>query len=112
MSSAERWRVALLSRISRIFSRGSVTLRPALRKSLPSTHALRPLGTTERCRSRGVIRYDARAIILQTERHATPFCVFDTAPHPSDAYPRGPDRRCLRHDRALRLCVSHEYPAG
>src|ERR1700684_2547876 len=36
MSSAERWRVWLLSRISRIFSRGSVTFRPALRRSLPS----------------------------------------------------------------------------
>src|SRR3984957_17283270 len=36
MSSAERCRVWLLSRISRIFSRGSVTFRPALRRSLPS----------------------------------------------------------------------------
>src|SRR5580692_1032741 len=36
MSSADRWRVWLLSRISRIFSRGSVTFRPALRRSLPS----------------------------------------------------------------------------
>src|SRR3569833_3599914 len=38
MSSAERWRaVVLLSRISRIFNRGSVTFRPAFRRSLPST---------------------------------------------------------------------------
>src|SRR3984957_13977219 len=36
MSPAERCRVWLLSRISRIFSRGSVTFRPALRRSLPS----------------------------------------------------------------------------
>src|SRR5580658_3933410 len=36
MSSAERCRVWLLSRISRIFRRGSVTFRPALRRSLPS----------------------------------------------------------------------------
>src|SRR4029077_4327115 len=37
MSSAERCRVELFSRISRIFRRGSVTFRPALRRSLPST---------------------------------------------------------------------------
>src|ERR1700755_1256687 len=41
MSSAERCRVLLLSRISRILRRGSVTFRPALRRSLPSTEALR-----------------------------------------------------------------------
>src|SRR6202035_1586888 len=41
MSSAERWRVLLRSRISRIFSRGSVTLSPALRRSLPSIRTLR-----------------------------------------------------------------------
>src|SRR6185437_13720703 len=37
MSSADRCRVALPSRISRIFRRGSVTFSPALRRSLPST---------------------------------------------------------------------------
>src|ERR1700743_497234 len=40
MSSADRCRVVLLSRISRILRRGSVTFRPALRRSLPSTAAL------------------------------------------------------------------------
>src|SRR5580658_3982087 len=40
MSSADRWRVLLPSRISRIFRRGSVTFRPALRRSLPSTRSL------------------------------------------------------------------------
>ncbi|NBO75375.1 MAG: outer membrane protein assembly factor BamE [Gammaproteobacteria bacterium] len=37
MSSADRWRVPLCSRISRILTRGSVTFSPALRRSLPST---------------------------------------------------------------------------
>src|SRR6185437_3679823 len=41
MSSAERCRaVVVLSRISRIFNRGSVTFRPALRRSLLSTGGL------------------------------------------------------------------------
>src|SRR6266513_2808189 len=41
MSSADMCRVALPSRISRIFRRGSVTFKPALRRSLPSTRTLR-----------------------------------------------------------------------
>src|SRR3984893_7328857 len=41
MSSAERCRVALPSRISRIFRGGSVTFKPALRRSLPSARTLR-----------------------------------------------------------------------
>src|SRR5947207_15596101 len=40
MSSADIWRVELPSRISRIFRRGSVTFKPALRRSLPSTRTL------------------------------------------------------------------------
>src|SRR5262245_52290145 len=52
MSSAERCRPWLPARISRILTRGSVTLSPALRRSLVSTRGSR--------RAARRFRYDAR----------------------------------------------------
>src|SRR5262245_56437250 len=57
MSSADRWRVLLPSRSSRIFKRGSVTFSPALRRSLPSTAPPAGLPAALAPR-RSAIRYD------------------------------------------------------
>src|SRR6266404_4074780 len=75
MSSADRCRVALPSRISRIFRRGSVTFKPALRRSLPSTRTLRRSAAAETAgdpRS-GMI---ARMIILHRARLRLPLAAF------------------------------------
>src|ERR1043165_2271566 len=56
MSSADRWRVGLDSSISRIFTRGSVTFRPALRRSLVSKLEI---GAQERRWRRGCFEYYA-----------------------------------------------------
>src|ERR1700741_3529084 len=52
MSSADMWRPWLPARISRILTRGSVTLSPALRRSLVSTGRLHRRGPRR-------FRYDA-----------------------------------------------------
>src|ERR1700741_1234217 len=90
MSSAERCRVVLPSRISRIFRRGSVTFRPALRRSLPSTGSLR--------RSAIAIGYHrVRPDYPPTDPHAP---TFDRR-----------DRRAARGAAARRLHLSDEHPA-
>src|SRR5215831_9020568 len=96
MSSAERCRVVLPSRISRIFNRGSVTFKPALRRSLPSTwsssgaRSLEGLGCS-------AIRYDAAPDYRPTDP--------DAPPH---SLPRHPAARV----DARRLRLSHGHSAG
>src|SRR5215469_8446838 len=96
MSSAERCRVVLPSRISRIFNRGSVTFKPALRRSLPSTwasggaRALESLGSS-------AIRYDAAP---------------DYRPTDPDAPPHSLARHLGSRRGAWRLRLSHGRSAG
>src|SRR5579871_2459228 len=103
MSSAERWRVLLPSRISRIFRRGSVTFKPALRRSLPSTWVL--LGDFEPLRAATgappagpAFRYDREDYDPLPVTHAPP------APPPRPPRPRRLPRQRLR--------LSHGHPAG
>src|SRR3984893_2486643 len=97
MSSADMWRVALPSRISRIFRRGTVTFKPALRRSLPSTRASPAERGSSRC-GRSAIRYDCH----------------DYYPPSGAAAPTlGRIRRPgAARDDAQRLRLSHEHPAG
>src|SRR5215469_8127692 len=96
MSSAERWRVVLPSRISRIFNRGSVTFNPALRRSLPSTSASSgaqaPVGLR-----RSAIGYDAAP---------------DYRPTDLDAPLHSLARHVVARRVARRLRLSHGRAAG
>src|SRR6516165_12746268 len=96
MSSAERCRVVLPSRISRIFKRGSVTFKPALRRSLPSTWASSGAQAPEGL-GRSAIRYDATT---------------DYRPTDPDAPPHSLARHSAAHGGARRLRLSHGRPAG
>src|SRR6185312_76767 len=116
MSSAERWRaVAVLSRISRIFSRGSVTFKPALRRSLPSTGVSR--GQPRMRLRRFVIRYYAPVSLadrLTVDSMSQCTRVRPARLESLESFlfaPDGPGAPGHRHP-ALRVRVPHEHPAG
>src|SRR5271170_7817064 len=97
MSSALMWRAEPSARMSRIFRRGSVTLSPALRRSLLSLVE----GGFRRCDMLWHSRYDTSPIINHL-----------TATHHFDEYISSIVRELEFRSSRFGLRLSHQHSAG